>query len=313
MPPRVRQARSCAGGRRHREKTEYGRALDDADRGDLENASKRLAILVKQEPEFKLAQNKSEEVPKALMEAKKRRAGMLDEHERQLLERIDTWLASHDPTSKGRDAEFTFDYRIVRGELFIAKIKKLAPGGLIGQVPEARHREYLDLVAKFSANTSALQAELGARQALGLEAPTFHGLPDEDRVAASKLIGGIPGQWPFLNQQQVHRDLAAFLALGEYPGSAMGQVRPPPASLDKRLYNISLRHCDQAIAWIETYEGDYRARESMMARKLKARILVAMGQKIRAMAELQSGLDAYPDSEEFEGLERMLTSLLQNP
>ena len=57
--------------------------------------------------------------------------------------------------------------------------------------------------------------------------------------------------------------------------------------------------------------GDYQEdRPVDGTRMMGGTCLVAMGQKARAMAELQAGLEKYPDSEEFEWLERMLTELL---
>ncbi len=49
----------------------------------------------------------------------------------------------------------------------------------------------------------------------------------------------------------------------------------------------------------------------MRAHHEKAKILVALGRDAEAMAELQTGLDRYPMSEEFDDLREYLEELLE--
>jgi hypothetical protein len=53
-----------------------------------------------------------------------------------------------------------------------------------------------------------------------------------------------------------------------------------------------------------------RVTDEMMARRLWARALVAVGRREDAIARLQEGLDRYPTAEDFSNLEQQLRDIL---
>ena len=293
---------------------EYGRALDETDLGDLDAASKRLAGLVREEPGFKLAQDRYKEVMKALMKVRKKRSDLLGEAEAGLVQRTRAWLKSHDAASKDEDeAEVTFGYRILLVQLWAQKMTKLAvedDDHWGPYVPEEARSAYGELIGALIADGDALVAALDHRRAAGLKPLTFPELPDQDDDIADRLGNSSAGRWAFHNEARVRSELARFLVFGDLPAYAHGSLEPVPMALDARLGARALRYLDEAMAALPRAETHHLERESMRTYHLKAKVLATLGREAEAMAELQAGLDRFPTSEEFDGLQEYLEKLL---
>lgn len=290
---------------------EYGRALEEADSGDLEAATRRLGGLVREKPQFSLAQDRYQDILKAMMEARKRREGLLDDREKELLKLTQDWIDAHDPASSKGDT-ITFGAYVARYKLFTKNMIDTTDEGfaLTRNVPSAKRETFLQAVEALTAESDRLIGALRARRKAGKPAPDFPKLTDEMTRAADRLDLGIAYHWPFLSDDEVARATARFLALGDVPHEAM-DVEPTPMELDPKLGVKALKLVQDAKRWIDEGKDRQKEREWMRTLQLEADILIALDRKPEAMAALQQGLDKYPESDEYDDVEEKLKELLE--
>ncbi len=285
---------------------EYGRALQEADAGDYESASRRLATLVREEPDFALAQKDYEEVVRAMMAARSRRETLLDSAAKDFLAAAQAHVEAGDP-SKGDGREW-FGTLIAKQSLQLDLIVQLGDGGSIGvEMPEGD--AYPRQVREWLGSIDALLDGLKRRRAAGMEPPTFPDLPDElDRVVDENNLEADP-KWAFLSEWEVAGATAEFLVLGDVP-NRIEDLSPPPVAGDARLGRKALDLLDDALVQCEQYEGRYKERELVRLHQKKAEVLVALGRKAEAIAELQGTLEQFPKADEYDDVEEDLMRLL---
>jgi TolB-like protein len=289
----------------------YGRALEAEDAGDLEEASKQLSGLVRDEPTFTMAADRYEAVMKALVEARKTRETLMDSGMAEFLAAADAQIAKGNPKASGRGAEELFGTLIARQAAQLDVLVKLGDGGAIDvNIAPARHADYLREVRAWLVSAQALIDALKERRAAGQKPPTFPKLPDDLYKKADRLGLSTPAHWAFLSEYSVASEAALFLALGDVPNRIEDLV-PPPMAIDKGLQARALTLIDDALVQCEAHEGRYKEREMVRLHKDKAEILAAMGHKARAIAELQGALERYPMSDEYDSVEEQLQGLLE--
>lgn len=297
----------------------YAEAVELADRGDLEAASKQLRAVVTAAPQFTLAQARYEDVLRRLMEAQKKRGAGLAAADQELMDRADREVAGADPKrSSKKTLQRFFGYRFLRGNLYLGRIAtrvgaKDAPFGGATVSAEAR-ADVLALVEAYVANQKALMAELATARERRLDwSYTFPTVDDGDRTRAGELgLGPRPDSIPFASPQFVARMLAEFLCLGS-PGlhnSVKLHLTPPPAALDPRWEAEATALLDAALADIAAHEARYRERETVRTLTLYGDCLLARGRRVEAIARWQEILDTYPTATEFGAVERKITEAM---
>lgn len=319
---------------------EFSRGLDLAERGELDEASKRLSRVVTKAPSFTLAQSHYEQVMRRLMAAKKRRAGGLTEADRDLFAKADSVLETIDVYSADRDTlQRLFGYRYLRGRLILARIVRCA-GGIPDEtdeldVPEDRRAEMVRLVAEYVDNQKLLVRDLvvehartahdehsrfsiadplGGREvrarglAGGITPSRFPEVDHRDEDRAEKL--GVEADYHFVSPgpYTVKRDLAALLCCGNlWP---LFTMTPAPADVDSRWEKRALTFLNEALEDIKVYADDLREDESVEVLATYGDCLLARGRKMEAIARWQQILDTYPTTEEFADIEERIREAL---
>ena len=285
---------------------EYGRALQEADAGDFEAASRRLGTLVREEPDFVMAQQDYEAVVRALMASRVRRESLLDQAAAEFFEATRARIEAGDPTA--RDADDHFGTLIARQKLQLDLLIKLGDGGAI-DVAMPDSADYPRQVREWLATIDLLLDALKTRRAAGMEPPTFPSLPNDlDAMVERNNLEADPN-WAFLAEWEVAGDAAVFLVLGDVP-LRIEDLSPPPLAGDPRLKDRALELIDVALAECERHERRYKERELVRLHQKKADLLVALGRKAQAIAELQSTLEAFPKADGYDDVEEALLELL---
>ena len=285
---------------------EYGRALEEADAGDYESASRRLGTLVREEPDFVLAQEEYEAVVRALMASRVRRESLLDEAAAEFFTATQARIKASDPTA--RDADDHFGTLIARQKLQLDLLIKLGDGGAIS-VTMPSSADYPRQVREWLTTIDMLLASLKRRRAAGMEPPTFPSLPNDlDAMIDRSNLEADPN-WAFLSEWDVAGDTAMFLVLGDAP-LRIEDLDPPPVARDDRLGDRALELIDLALAECELHEGRYKERELVRLHQKKAKLLVALDRRAQAIAELQMTLDRFPRADEYDSVEEALLDLL---
>lgn len=285
---------------------EYGRALQEAEAGDFESASQRLATLVREEPAFEMAQQDYEAVVRAMMASRHRREALLDEATAAFLTAAQEVIDAGEPT--GSSSHHHFGALIAKGKLQLDLIVQLGDGGAIGvKMPDGP--EYPRQVREWLTSIDALLDALKQSRAAGSDPPTSPGLPAELSAIVEENNLETDSHWAFLSEWEVAGDTAVFLATGDAP-LRIEDLSPAPVAFDRRLGDRALELIDDALVQCEKYDDRYKERELVRLHRKKAEILVALGRKAQAIAELQSTLDAFPKSDEYDYVERDLLRLL---
>jgi len=297
----------------------YAEAVELADQGELEAASKQLRAVVTSAPDFKLAQTTYEQVLRRLMEAKKARGAGLLSADQALMEKADRELAKVQPKKASKKTlQRFFGYRFLRGNVILGRIAalvgaKASPFGH-GTVSATARADVLGLVSSYVENQKALMEELATARGRRLEwSFTFPEVDEDDKRRAGELgLGARPEAIAFASPQYVARMLAEFLCLGS-PGlhnSTRLSLAPAPAALDARWEKEATALLDAALADIGKHETRYKDRETVRALTLYGDCLLARGRKMEAIARWQEILDTYPTTPEFGDIEEKITKAM---
>jgi TolB-like protein len=275
---------------------EYGKGLAARDSGDLAAASSHLQKVVTGNPGFALGKTRYRQIMNELYAAKDRRQNLLADSERELLAHIDAELAKGKATSPR-----VRSYRILRGQYhltrFIAASKQ----------PLAQYREHL---RAYVDNQVQLIRETR-------DMPRFDvgsNLESQDVKLAEELGIKQPGSTfgaPSPSEQM--RRLGAVLMFGEpsiFDAPTNATERVCYYLADPSYPKVALDAFEGALAHIERHERAYRERETMRTLREYARALTALGRGEEAIAKLQSGLERFPKSDEFQDTEQMLRDIL---
>jgi TolB-like protein len=301
----------------------YGQALDQADRGDLEGASRTLGGVVAAEPGFKLGQEVYADVMRRLYAARERRTGALSELSRQLLVRCDEELAKGPVEALDEQpAQRYFGYRVLAGNVVLGRLSELIDHtGPYREktIPEGDRDLVIQLMRDHAANTETYIGEMKAWYAAHPDevGENLEGqIADEDERLAEKAALGDAGTWDFADPADVSRDLAEFILQGrpDFYGDLNFEIRPSLGQLDpawkRRGFDWLQRSLDDCAL-----VPDEELRQLQVTRTLEtwAEILRAEGRTVEAITRWQMILDRYPTHEDYRDYERKIKEALGTP
>ena len=292
----------------------FGEALDLADRGDDQAASRQLGALVAEDPGFGLAKTRYGELLQRLYAAQEKRSAGLAGAEAALLAKADAELEGEISRAFSKKAlSRHLGYRVLRGHLFLALIARATGSAnpfIPVEIPAAQRDAVQRWMVAFWDNQRALADALAlVRDRI----PPFPDVDDADIRSAQELgLGTSPHRLPFMSPQTVLRGLASFAVLGKVDivASVHVAVKPSLARLDPAYGERALPLLDAALADIAAHERTHAQRETLRALDLYGEVLLALGRPIEAVARWQRALDDYPTAPEFEALEAKVKAAL---
>lgn len=302
---------------------EYSQAIDSADKGDLEQASRALGAVVQRAPRFTLAQKRYTEILKRLRLAKKRRVQGLGADEDILRQNIRRALAQDLAAVPEQDLPVYFGYRVARGNHALWQVRKLA--GLAAsergprRVPTRDHNALAAHLRDFFDNTSTFIKEMKTlRDRAAAQGKRFDmdpRVPEDDRKRGEQLgIARNVGEWTFAVPHSVARALVELSVLGVSPFWVEVErftVRPTLAELDPGYARKALALLADARREIEKHEtGESRERALAELVDLHAESLLYLGRREEAIAQWQGFLDKYPKATQYEAFEAKIEDLL---
>ncbi len=277
---------------------QYGKGLDARDNGDLQAALQLLSRVVSSDPGFKLGKTRYMQIMKDLYAAKSNRASLLSDNEQRLLDHINKALEHGSAASSPR----VLSYRVLKGQYHLTRVATAL------DKPASTYRDhvraYVDNQRKLIAETKDMREY----------EPGSSGVSAEDVKLAEEIGIKQPGStFGDRSPSEVMRRLNAVLMFGE-PSPFLVNVMPTDRvcyyQLDSSYPKIATDAMDQALAHIAKFGGMYRERETMRSLREYARALVVLGRQEEAIVKLQSGLDQFPKSGEFDQTEQLLREIL---
>lgn len=297
----------------------YGRALDQADRGDLEAASKTLGKLVSEEPKFQLAQDRYSEIMKALYAARSRREGQLSDLSRQLLARTQEELRKGPVETLSYEAANRYlGYRVLAGNLVLGRLSELLIRGRGRErtIPEDKRDLVHQLMRDYATNTEVYIDEMKRWYAThpGERGNDLEGeLEDDDLDLAKKAALGDAGSWDFATTSGVARDLAEWILWGipDFYGDINFEVRPPLGELEPAWRSRGFDWLEDSLVECATEpDEDLRQQHTTQTLDFWARVLMREGRTIEAIARWQQILDRYPTHEDYAEYEQKIREAL---
>ncbi len=302
----------------------YARGLDQADGGDLEEASKTLGQVVTDEPAFQLAATRHAEVVRAMYEARQRRGVVLGGLSAQLQARVEAELARRDLAAMDYEAANRHvGYRILAGNIRLGRIAELlGPAGEDDRrpIPDAAREEVLALSREYVDNTETYLDELQAWWAAHPdcdEAFLDGEIADEDQDLAERANLGSAGNWDFATTNHVANGLAEFILLGspDYYGDIEFVVTPTLAQAEPAYRDRAYRWLAFALEQAEAMDDpDDAVNGGVKTLYTWGVALRFEGHVAEAIARWQMILDRYPTCEDYATIEqRILNTLAREP
>lgn len=310
----------------------FARGLEQADAGQLKQASKTLQSVVTAAPNFGSAKASYRRVMKRLYSARAKRTGALSKARATLEAHVEQALKRE--AKDGRSV----GYRVLAGQLILhqldADLRAAAQRGakLEGAVIE-------DLEGHMKAYLQNQERLLTWLEKMPVTLPDCE-LSEADTALGTKLgLGDEPGVLSFYSAIQVRRDLGTFLTTGAAPfwgtfrfskdialytphrvdsGVRNNGVieyrdvrRPPVERLHTKFAPTALGHFEAALAAAEKLP-DAEDRQTEIIRTLEAFAngLVALKRPMEAIARWQAILERYPKYEEYDRIEGLVRATL---
>jgi TolB-like protein len=277
---------------------DYGKGLEARDAGDLSTASQLLSRVVSANPDFKLGKTRYMQIMKDLYSAKNTRANLLSDNESRLIAHIDAELARGSAASSAR----VLSYRVLNGKYHLHKVVDDV------KAPASKWRDhlraYVDNQQRLIAETkNVAEYEHGSGR-----------LSHDDEKAAEELGIKQPGNtFAYPSPSAVMRSLGKLLMEGE-PSIFDANVSPTERvcyyKVDGAYVKAAFDAMEGALAHIDKFERNFKARETMRTLQEYARMLADVGRQEEAIARLQQGLTQYPKSDEFDASEKLLRQIL---
>lgn len=299
----------------------YGQALDLADKGDLQAASKRLGEAVAKAPSFELAQARYQELLARLYAAQEKRKTALGGAAQDIADKVDSVVRADPSSLKGRELGRWFAYTFLRGNMFLKALsstlgKATSPFKPVA-IPPDKTNEAKRLVKDWLANHEALLAAMESARKRG-ETRAYEMSESLDKDDVSKVeslqIGSNAHRMSFAEPQVVLRDIGEMLCMGKSSFFAEVKVNmaPTPWELDPAWQKKSLSAFERAVADIEKHTREnIRVREAMRTYDKWGDCLLARGRKVEGIMRWQTALEKYPASEEFAGIETKVKEALK--
>ena len=300
----------------------YSQAIDSADKGDYQAASKKLAKVVARAPKFTRAQEKYAEVIKRLHEARANRNKILATGEQQLLQNTLDFLKANDLAKlvKNDQVRRYMGYRILLGQYYLWTL-----GRTLGLSKEqmksstnVRAKKALQIEAHrwmraYYENTlTCIREQKSLEQSRNKRFQRLSGnnyeVSDEDEKRGEAIGIEDPGEWTFAKSWSMARSLGEFVFLGK-PGfwtPFSFVVSPPLVELDDSVAEPMLTMLSESLAWIDDagMDEDMSQRENIRTLDSHAQILMRLGRKMEAVIRWQMILDQYPTYEKYQDIEK---------
>ncbi|MBI3184371.1 MAG: hypothetical protein HYZ28_19735 [Myxococcales bacterium] len=317
----------------------YSRGVDAADRGDLQGASNALAEVVRDSPDFRLAQSKYAVLLKRLEEAGKKRTGILGGLEAELLKAAEARtkgdLLQLLPPGPPGENENSFNqryhsrrdalalhlgYRILKANLFLHKLGQRMPmpgnaPNLVSVLPPAELAEAQQLMSAYYSASEQLAAELerlAERESRVIFKDNLHGaVSDEDKERLNDLQLGYGAYCYAETLTQLHSELGRFAIAGEMNnGPTRFTARPSLTQLDKSLLKSALSHLDSAVRLSKRERPEKRDDATVAALDDYAESLLFLGRKEEAVGKWQQVLDGFPTHRRYKEVEKKVQDVL---
>ncbi len=283
----------------------FGDALDASDRGDLQAASSHMQKVVAAEPKFTLGKARYRAIMKALITAKRNRATLLSGDEATLKQHIDEVLASTKPRNPKR-----ISYMVLRAQMLAARIHKAATN----KEPAANWK---DDVARFVESQDQLFAETKDMKDFGKSRVKLSS--EDEKLADTMEISQAGSVFFYDTPAELMRESAEFIFWnggGHFTGnSSMSTNDEVPClfTLSPDFAQAAQRWLEDAFQHMRTHKPRHHERDIMRTLQEIAKGLAIRGQTEAGIARLQWGLEEYPKSDEFQDVEELILSLLEEP
>jgi TolB-like protein len=318
----------------------YSKGVDAADKGDLKAASAAMAEVVRDAPDFKLAQARYAVFLKRLEEAGKKRSGILSALEEEQLKACEERTApgvkaALPPGPSGENEDdfnkrlyanrdkltFHFACRGIKTGLYLSKVMQRLPQGgnsmtgatVLGAADRAEVQQFMTL---YYAATEALIADYKAllAQEPRLEFKNLYGLPTpEDKARLEKLNITWAAYLYGESVPELERDLANFALTGKSPNGkpAYFNVRPTLAEMDKAISASAMKHLESALKGAaKEKKPEIQVNESVAALDAYGEALLLLGRKEEAVARWQQVLDGYPTHTSYKEIEKKVKEVI---
>lgn len=282
----------------------YSRGLDAADNGDLEAASKEMADAAANAPGFQLATTRLAEFSKRLEASQKRRQVLLSTSKMDLLKSADEQLRKPGPeSSKKAEAAAFLGYRLLRGELILARLREAAGISSPFMPPPVLQAATLDdaneLARAYYENQFKFVTEL--TNFLGTQqVRTVHVEVSADDMKKAKALGLDSfkfGSMLFAKPSDVGVQTAKLILGGFSP--SLGASDPAYARRAFALYDVALREA-QFLPEAQREDAVVDILDAF------AESASSIGMRDLAMSKWQEILDGHATSSKFPALEKKI-------
>jgi TolB-like protein len=289
----------------------YSRAVDAADTGDLVAASARISEVLQRSPTFELGQDFKLALQKRMAAAggaraqgKEAQRQALEAHAAQVLSSAAAPIVSMQDLQAARH----LTYRVIHAQCLALGLKSALTPRPVHNVPLGGSERVLGYVDAYVKDLLALEAELAAWRG------TFKWLPDpQDKALLEALNLRAPsGLWLNNVRGVPRRELGAALLAGAVElADEPFTLRPTPCELDGRRVDGAAKALDEAAALLGGAPAKASPQEEVVfTLDLKARGLFLAGRRELAAQTWQGVLERYPQSKQFEVVQRHLQDSL---
>jgi TolB-like protein len=294
---------------------EYSRGIDLLDRGQLQDASAKMAKVVRRAPTFALARIRQDQIVARLADAQKKREELIDQSGLALARNAETYLKDHELGKLAlADAQHYLAYRIVRGWIILRRLKDHTAGASPRTIRRGHEAKALRAMKAYYANTELLLQELALYARTHTQTypgghpwlDTSFELPDDDqrRAREADLDGSRSVDTPSLSLT-----LARFLLLGEcQDAGSYFTVGPTLADLAPKFLALGLDKLDELWAQADAHAKQEPRFEwsAIQVLDAHAEALLLRGKREEAIGKWQEILDRYPTANSYERTEKRI-------
>lgn len=303
---------------------EYGKGLEQRDRGDLAGAAEHMEKAMKVAPEFKLARSRYLAIMKELYAAKGTRAEALQKADAALLASLDARIAK-EAVRLTKDAGFAVNWRMtvvpmaLRGELLFRRVVERLDRPAAELRPALK--AYLDNQLRLLEHQLGMQKPGSYVWGYGLCADPewrFACLSKDEVGWASDLgLANPMDDSHMIEGHQILQDAHGVLMFGTQPAFSAVKVKRAVClhKLDPAYPAQALKYLDRAIALIgqystSAYDPPFLEEETISLHLQRAQHFLLFGKREEAIASVQAMLTRYPKGKRFTELEGLLRAIL---